>query len=1408
MNSAIDSLALEEQKKVETSTNTIYKNVHDAVNSNMKFDDIVSHFKFPKGVNSQKTLASVALAHMYHTTPERAYGMYDIVKEANHPELSHDEFVKKLYMAGEQLPEPTVSDRYYKKVAEEQKAEFEEYKTEREEAESTVSKEKSKGLLQSDESWVTESLPYLNEQARKHVDRKYFGNLNKNRSKERYFDALWEAKTPEDVQKAQDDYVMAQRKDRERYLNDIKSYEYQIENQTWDESFAERMELALKRSDQNVRGMVAKMAESVLQLVNQGPISNEMHDTANSWITQLRGQMDRAYARANAPELQRVGRTWLEKRASSLMENTPSMGLAALAAVAGFKAGGPWGLKASIFWTGGSMESWSTRTQALENGFSEQEANKRALINFVIAGGIEAAGSGVAKYMPSLQPAKKAFTGNVTKFGGSLTRKALEEIAEEVPQTVVELMCAGDVPYNDEGNIDYKKFAGILWETAQDAAVMSTVFSSVSKGKQTLNDIAFYTDTGIRRSDVLAYADDLNSMSQEADSQEVFPRAETPLDFENIDLAERYFAVELEDGSYQIWDADEGIQYNKAGEPGAESMNYDEAMEALDNANLNVHKGDPIHQLERFTTAQIMNGAKTPMYPAVQTMIKKDTTIQMRRASASELANYVNQLRRTLVGIYGEQQAYELIPEYVVNNLHKIPEIWDKGRIIKTGKRAGEMAFITRQEKIDAVNELRHILKLGQLYGEGKVAEIIRNEGTEFSHKIKPLKGYKHRIREGKIRGSLLKVHDMVMGTSKNDVFTSLSDLIGVNHVKYSVNSQRARTNAGAFAFELQQAIHDLEGIIGITKADKRKWSRVLGRKAVGHHAEEISMRLAGQAHVLTMGEIMFLNLAMMDAKLGQAIEDYGVFLPGSEIRGKVTEWEQQQLRDALRKNPKAQLFVDTIADFYVGTRGKAVNKSSVNQLGYPIVSEESFMPDSRKTNMEGKKEGMVKVEDLFARVSEDIRKAANFIYIHPHVQHMVRLLNSEDIRQAAAKGGRARHLERAIESYRAMENALPHKAIPLEGVINKLGANTARAILMNPRIVAMQAGSYMTYYFETDAAYLQPIRVPERLRKDYVFMNNRKHGFGSTASVVSEHGVRHMWMGKQRSDLVMEPLHQVDVTTASRSLNIAYAEMKDGASGPTANRWWTQYGADPRALFEEGASSPAMRQALYDRATYITYMTQPMFFPESRNLYLQQDAGLLREIARFRGYTDQVLRNIDRQLTLYRQGEIGFREMAKKVSFGMAWSSFWNVGLKFLFMLGMNEFRDEEEQKEMEFLHEFITSPLAMIPFVGWTLKGSVHELTTGEGYGPSDFSTITLGQLNHLKDSIHDIMLGIKYSLDDEQDSYGNWKSDKYIERGMREAAKDALILGLGVSGAPVDLIPETERKTKKKTKKRLKL
>ena len=378
------------------------------------------------------------------------------------------------------------------------------------------------------------------------------------------------------------------------------------------------------------------------------------------------------------------------------------------------------------------------------------------------------------------------------------------------------------------------------------------------------------------------------------------------------------------------------------------------------------------------------------------------------------------------------------------------------------------------------------------------------------------------------------------------------------------------------------------------------------------------------------------------------------------------------------------------------------------------------------------------------------------------------------------------------------MKKPRPKKGTALDRALTWVGSRRARSILANPRIMALQGGSGQLYFNEAAGRYItKPVHVPKEIRDSWAFWQARKAQQGSTHAAVSEHNVRRMWMGEALPEYTMYGMHKVDITTVGYALNIAYNEMSDTEVVGKSRRWWKHYGQNPQELRKLGINSPEFLTAIHDRATYLDYMTQPMFFPESRNLYLQKDEVFMKEVARFRAFTDQLLRNNSRQVGLWRMGEIGFREMATNVGMNNAFSSFWYNGLKWVFMMSLyNTLKSDEDKKEMDFLFEALVGPLTWIPFLGWTIKGGINKLVHPDSYGPSNFSTITIDQYDHFKDTGMDIALAMKYLHNDQRDSLGNWKSDKHMKRAMRGAAEDTLVL-LGLPIWPIDLIPEQEDK-----------
>jgi len=262
--------------------------------------------------------------------------------------------------------------------------------------------------------------------------------------------------------------------------------------------------------------------------------------------------------------------------------------------------------------------------------------------------------------------------------------------------------------------------------------------------------------------------------------------------------------------------------------------------------------------------------------------------------------------------------------------------------------------------------------------------------------------------------------------------------------------------------------------------------------------------------------------------------------------------------------------------------------------------------------------------------------------------------------------------------------------------------------------------------------------------------------------------------------DNTLYPMHKVDLLIIKQGASIAWHEMTDGVLTGKARRWWDAYGYNP-ADFEK--MSPEFVEALHDRADYLVSATQPMFFPESRNAYSASDKPFLKELARFRAFTDQLLRAQNKQIALWRQGEISNREMGMSVGRGMVFASVWYNGLRWIWDA---IFGDDDKEKDV--VLEMLLGPLSWIPFIGWPLKSGVSQLISDtSGYGPADFTTITFDQINHTKDTVYTIAKALF-----EEDSQ---KADDLWEKAMKEGAKDILIIFFGLPDYPVDWFFEDE-------------
>ena len=239
------------------------------------------------------------------------------------------------------------------------------------------------------------------------------------------------------------------------------------------------------------------------------------------------------------------------------------------------------------------------------------------------------------------------------------------------------------------------------------------------------------------------------------------------------------------------------------------------------------------------------------------------------------------------------------------------------------------------------------------------------------------------------------------------------------------------------------------------------------------------------------------------------------------------------------------------------------------------------------------------------------------------------------------------------------------------------------------------------------------------------------------------------------------------------------------GLSGQSLE-WWENYGKNPQVL-QYGTET--FWQAFNDRADHLVTLTQPMFFAENKSTYVNSDNPLIRSLSRFRSFIDQNLRIINRQIALTRQGETSKAQASKNIATALLLLSLIKPIMDALFDLAVGRKRDEGD-----FLRAMITSPLGLVPFVGYPAQRIVTALLGGRAAVP-EISAMPLMLIDSILKHSWQTAKGVNFFFDDEfiqtGKNVGKRKSEQFIKEGIKGFTSDFLML----QGVPIKTIEKIE-------------
>ncbi|MHA2068565.1 MAG: hypothetical protein ACXABY_29740, partial [Candidatus Thorarchaeota archaeon] len=657
-------------------------------------------------------------------------------------------------------------------------------------------------------------------------------------------------------------------------------------------------------------------------------------------------------------------------------------------------------------------------------------------------------------------------------------------------------------------------------------------------------------------------------------------------------------------------------------------------------------------------------------------------------------------------------------------------------------------------------------------------------------------------------RGMMSRLYDGLVGLKNFDIHT-IGNFIWGKFNPISSIVMDSRRQQLFYAMKYQDMLRDLMKESGITTDHLKRWSihgsaipakeRIKQRLGIGTELYDIT--IGGKNRQFTMGEILSFYLHSKNNYNNRQVVRNGIALLELGDLGKLTVDEYGEILSIVENDPAAKAFADNLAAFYIET-ARDINTVSRKLDGRDLATVDSYfhieyMPEGGVLGTEYVRdsimdeEGRLKprtsskravvIRDIFEVLNEDMPVVSNFVGLAEGIRKLRTLANYGPFREKL-NNARAEHLKSELdEKIHVMQLSRQRPTGLLDRAITRLGRGAARATLTVPIIWAYQPFSASFYATEVSGKYMTAIRPRlgrgfyQDLIQNWTFFRARSEGIGASKSVGQIIGIRRVLTGKRDIvDAQLAGLHKGDLWGVSRAAQIVRAEMADENMSGTSMEWWKNYGTDPSNL---RYGTEDYWKAFNARADHLVTLTQPMFFPESKGEYASSDNAIVREMARFRSFIDQVGRILQRQISMVEKKDISKSRAMYNMGLVLTVASLVKPILRFLwdrFALG--------REKELDDLFaEILTTPFNIMPFIGYPVQRIGKEVLGERSYYAPEYSIMPMiivdGALKHAWLTAK----GISFSFDDEYfrsgPNRGELKSKVYMKRGMLGLFEDYL-------------------------------
>ena len=802
--------------------------------------------------------------------------------------------------------------------------------------------------------------------------------------------------------------------------------------------------------------------------------------------------------------------------------------------------------------------------------------------------------------------------------------------------------------------------------------------------------------------------------------------------------------------------------------------------------------------INRASRKRISNGGiHFNIYETLTELLNNYTTLSPKILNTLKRAEtHIDKLRENVSERFESAYAETMIPKKITGKLKEL---------------AGTPLKEMNADQIEELNNtLKHYLKLNQTYSNLLNNRKMREAKNYLDNAVANIK-LPTKERRGKRftpkRGVWKKMWDTFGGIHNDDIYTIANRIWGKFNpiTQLVINSRRQQID---LTMKYTDMLRGIMGKAEITIDQLKEWSPAMAvfsnlesiKQKVGRGVQLQTIKIGEELYEFTIAELMSLAMHSRNTYNITQIARNGIATRDERI-GQLGPEAFSEMMGIIENDPAIQSFVESLESFYL-EMSKDMNNISRKLEGRDIANVENYFhveyvseggvigteytrgalldEDGRLKPRTSSKRPVI-IRDIFEVITEDVAAISQFVGMAEGIQKLRMLANYGPFRQALRDANAEHILKSMDERIHSVQITRQPFSGALEKAVTKIDRGVAQAVLLNPAIWVLQPFSMVLYATEADMKYMKAITpklgasLESLFNDNWSFYRARKEGLGAAKSLASPSTTRKMFVGSGNiNDKAMAGLHKGDLIGVSRAGQVTIAEMSDPQLTGKSRQWWKNYGVMPSGL---DFGSESYWEAFNDRADYLVTLTQPMFFAENKSHFTNSDNPLVRSLARFRGFIDQIGRIIRRSISDAKYGNISRVEAMQNIGIAVTLVSIVSATVKYLWDLLLGK-----KKEEGDFMRAVLTGPLAVIPFVGYPAKQIADALLGGKRASP-EVSTMPLMLVNSILKHSWQTARGLRYAFDDEfiqsGPNAGEKKSEQYLKDGIQGVMSDFLML-----------------------------